>query len=385
MQRSLAQVVGLLMANPAEAPRKLKSFIKSRVIKPLCLRLPTGLAPSPLAVGLHLTLRCNLRCKQCISLAPRFERQDELTAEQWKLILDKLRPVNPSIYLTGGEPLIVSGVEELIRYAGSLGLSLHLQTNGVFLNRVAQLLVETGTNQVTVSIDGPPEIHDRIRGMPGAGQKSLDNIRELIAIRQRSQSKRPFVDINCCLMADNIASLPEMVDLALDLGIDFLNFQHLIFLPKELQQQHNIIWSQEFIEKNGFDVVPPCLPDSDMFENEITREMLSDILFPALEKARQKARGRLGLSVSPMMPDTSFKHYYHNLAHPFPKTCGYLWEFMRVMPNGRVESCFHVDMGDLSSQPLGDIWNGPSFKRFRLLFKKGLWPGCARCCARSYR
>jgi len=64
----------------------------------------------------------------------------------------------------------------------------HFPTNGWFTRRVVEACERVRTLRpsldliVTVSIDGPEEVHDRVRGMPGSFSRALDTYRALSAL-----------------------------------------------------------------------------------------------------------------------------------------------------------------------------------------------------------
>jgi len=64
---------------------------------------------------------------------------------------------------------------------------VHLQTNATLLASLADRLVELGVEFVTVSLDGPPEVHDYIRGLEGAFAQSAAGLQALVAARRKAR------------------------------------------------------------------------------------------------------------------------------------------------------------------------------------------------------
>lgn len=107
---------------------------------------------------ISVTDRCNLRCRYCmpfegIRLKPRdeiltFDEIETLARIFVDLGIKKIR-------ITGGEPLVRTGVEELCaRLAKISGLeTLALSTNGVFLEKKASRLRRAGVSQLNISLD----------------------------------------------------------------------------------------------------------------------------------------------------------------------------------------------------------------------------------------
>jgi cyclic pyranopterin phosphate synthase len=111
---------------------------------------------------ISVTDRCNFRCTYCM---PKeiFNRDYEFLAREQLLSFEEItRLVHlfvglgvKKVRLTGGEPLLRKGIEELVgQLAGVQGVDdLTLTTNGSLLARKAAALKEAGLGRVTVSLD----------------------------------------------------------------------------------------------------------------------------------------------------------------------------------------------------------------------------------------
>jgi MoaA/NifB/PqqE/SkfB family radical SAM enzyme len=104
----------------------------------------------------------------------------------WIGLLDQVAAFRPRLYLTGGEPTLYPHFAELLTEAKRRGFVVHLQTNGTLLDRVADSLVAQNVEMVTVSMDGPLEVHDAIRGQEGAFRKTCAGIKVLSMGRSKS-------------------------------------------------------------------------------------------------------------------------------------------------------------------------------------------------------
>jgi cyclic pyranopterin phosphate synthase len=139
-------------------------------------------------VRLSVTDRCDLRCRYCMSERMTFlPKRDILTFEELAALADIFiaRGVN-RIRLTGGEPLVRRGVEDLIAALGErLGRGLNeltLTTNGTQLDRFAPLLAAAGVRRVNVSLDSLDPA--RFRHITRRGD--LDQVLSGIAAAQRA-------------------------------------------------------------------------------------------------------------------------------------------------------------------------------------------------------
>jgi cyclic pyranopterin phosphate synthase len=110
---------------------------------------------------ISVTDRCNFRCVYCMPKEVfgrdyRFlDRRELLTFEEIeRLACSFVRHGVRKIRLTGGEPLLRRGLEQLIeRLAQFDALDLTLTTNGALLADKAELLAAAGLSRVTVSLD----------------------------------------------------------------------------------------------------------------------------------------------------------------------------------------------------------------------------------------
>ena len=116
---------------------------------------------------ISVTDRCNLRCPYCM---PRevfdaghthLAHADILTFEEIERLARLfIRLGVRKIRLTGGEPLLRRGIEQLVEKLSRLqttegqALEIALTTNAVLLARKARALKEAGLSRVTVSLDG---------------------------------------------------------------------------------------------------------------------------------------------------------------------------------------------------------------------------------------
>ncbi|MBM4283730.1 MAG: radical SAM protein [Deltaproteobacteria bacterium] len=194
---------GLARQDPAVIPSFFRYEFRRRWGGAQDRRLTAGGgAVLPALISLNPTRRCNLRCRMCFQYRRESEIPDTLAwyhADQelplsawvnlldevaawrlrqsgphgpplppWSRLLDRLATWRPVVYVTGGEPLLYPQVVELLAAARSRRLLVHLQTNGTLLAGAAPDLASLGLQMVSVSLDGPPEVHDRIRGVPGS-------------------------------------------------------------------------------------------------------------------------------------------------------------------------------------------------------------------------
>ncbi len=107
---------------------------------------------------ISVTDRCNLRCYYCVpeERIKLQDRKDLLTYEEITEVAREAVALGfKKIRLTGGEPLLRSGIVNLVRMLGRLeGIEeLCMTTNGVLLEELAAPLKEAGLHRLNISLD----------------------------------------------------------------------------------------------------------------------------------------------------------------------------------------------------------------------------------------
>ena len=179
----------------------------------------------------HITRKCNLRCSHCyqddgdgaeeMSLSEMADVVDEVTGtvRQWATEYDM--PMRAAFSVTGGEPFLRDGIFTLIERMATSGSDVYVLTNGTLINiETVARLAELGVKGVQVSVEGPHETHDSIRG-DGSYERALEGAR-LLAEAGLS------VTLNSTLSAANSATFKEMFEIARGCGADKLGFARLV-------------------------------------------------------------------------------------------------------------------------------------------------------------
>jgi MoaA/NifB/PqqE/SkfB family radical SAM enzyme/phosphoglycolate phosphatase-like HAD superfamily hydrolase len=113
----------------------------------------------PPVVNFHVTSRCNLRCPHCCG--PNLNSIKKSSLNQIRATLQALR--NQGVYnigFTGGEPLVLDQIEQVVRYAKEIQFKVTLYTNGLALLKFLPLIRDS-IDLVSISLDGPESINDR--------------------------------------------------------------------------------------------------------------------------------------------------------------------------------------------------------------------------------
>ena len=106
---------------------------------------------------LSVTDLCNLRCRYCMpDGVDKLEREDILTYEEFlRLAALFARCGVDTVRVTGGEPLVRKGVEQLVKGLKAIpGIrKVTMTTNAVLLKQQLPALLEAGLDSVNISLD----------------------------------------------------------------------------------------------------------------------------------------------------------------------------------------------------------------------------------------
>ena len=122
-------------------------------------------------------MNCNLRCKHCL-LGNKLESGESIKKEILLKILEEGHELGiKEVLLTGGEPLVYRDILEVIEIGTKLGYNIMVNTNGTLINEtMASRLAAAGVRKIQVSIEGPKELHEQIRGK-GTFDRAVNGIK----------------------------------------------------------------------------------------------------------------------------------------------------------------------------------------------------------------
>jgi pyrroloquinoline quinone biosynthesis protein E len=277
----------------------------------------------PYTLVAELTYRCPLRCAYC-SNPEEHGDQPELDSAQWQGVFAEAEALGVvQVHLTGGEPLLRRDLEALVTKARALGLYTNLITSAVPLTRERLVALKAaGLDNVQISIQGTAEAD----GLEIAGRAFLGH--KLQAARWVHELELPLT-INVVLHRRNIAQVPELIELALELGADRLELANTQYLGWALANRQALLPSLEQIER-------------------------------AREQARiARERHREQIEILFVLPD-----YQAGV----PRACMDGWgrRYMVIAPDGLVLPCHQaralpgLQFGRASAEPLAAIWRDSS-------------------------
>ncbi len=332
-------------------------------------RLPAG-------VVYEATMRCNLHCEFCY-VGTLLNIEGEWREE---LPMDVLRRAFPDqdglqVSLTGGEIFMrkdILGVMDVFRGKGYV--CGYLTTNGTIITderatALADLAAKGFLKHISVSIDGPGEMHDKARGVKGTFERTAAGLRRLQAAA--SARHAPLrVSVNTTVAHETLDALTDMVDVASDLGVDAIGLNHLMFsTPEEVEETVRLIGTGDTSVISTFVTSDPGL-DPVRVGRQVDR---------LAERCRERG---IRFDMRPKVKAGLVEPYY-TPGTALEGRCLYPFLHARVSFSGKVYFCpfIRIEVGDLATQSLEEVWTGEPYVALRRrLVENGIFPVCRRCC-----
>lgn len=387
----------------------------------------------PSKLFLEVTTRCNLRCKMCVKQSCD---NGIASGDMSDATFEKLKPAIPcfdEVIISGiGEPLLhhrleafICDIKEALPSSGLIGL----QTNGTMLNRRRiESLLSADLDTICISVDAvTSDLLTTIRA--GA---HLDQLERALALlnqtETRSSCSTPSVGIQFVVMQDNLRHLPQVLQWAGRLGVDFAIVSHL--LPFDQASSQKVVYphvsdaSMAHFQKwrkniSGSGLRIEDYPEAsmkyyknrtadenrliamvdamkaeglckDIFLNMSRLMAPNDIWSSQVEEVFEKASAiaqssGMDLILPAMQPahsrqcsfieeDTVFVDW-----QGYVSPCHFTWHRFACYPDGRRKFVQPLFFGHLDSMPLIDIWNGEAFRSFRKSVLQYDFPYCGDC------
>ena len=313
----------------------------------------TAVRTRPRRIDFSVTERCNLRCAHCINDSPcRSAAGTARTLSEG--VLDRLRVdlrfADYFGFVHGGESLCAPIFFELltaIRAAkGRAPYVVHLLTNGMLLSApVAQRFAELGGSSISVSLDGASAaVNDGIR-RGGSFERVVAHLREVVRLR-RELALDLRLGISCVVMRRNLHELGAVVDLAAELGVDWLKLEELAAKSEVARAE-----------------LPPAQPAVQAVAEAMARgralglTMVDHFAPPAVWRCR--------LAANPAARQFLGADELANRSRIDP--CRAPWEHACIEPNGDVHLAdfWAPVVGNVLAAPLAAVWSCPAARAER--------------------
>ena len=316
-----------------------------------------------LLLGIHD--QCNCRCVMC----DIWNRKNGLALQASALERhrESIRILGVrQVVLSGGEPLMNRELKEICQFFQDLGVRITLLTTGRLLHQKAQT-VASWVDDVIISIDGPPPIHDQIRRVDGIFASIQQGI---VAVR----TYRTGMPISCRTTVQklNHAYLRSTVQAVKALQLDSISFLSADVSSEAFNRQGG--WTEQ--RQNEIMLTRDELR---VLENEIENLIAThqeDIRTGFIVENSAKLR-RLA---------DRFREYLYHLSPKSP-LCNAPWVSAVVDVDGSVRPCFfHPTVSNVNQLTLEEAVNSETALNFRNTLDVANNPTCQRCvCSLNYR
>ncbi len=301
--------------------------------------------------------RCNCRCIMC-DIWKVTEAREITAAELARHLADIEHLGVEWVVFSGGEPLMHSDLFRLSALLRARSIRTTLLSTGLLLERNAARIVED-MNEVIVSLDGPREVHDEIRRIPGAFDSLAKGVRAVHCIVPGFP-----VSARCTVQARNASLLRDTVRAAREVGL-----RSVSFLAADLSSSafnRPVEWPAE-----RQSALAPDLAELEREVESLIAEYPSDgFILEAPPKLRRIV--------------SHFRAHYGLEPHTAPR-CNAPWVSAVLESNGDVRPCFfHPVIGNTAGTTLFEVLNGPRAIAFRQSLRVEDNPTCRRCVCSLY-
>jgi len=314
---------------------------------------------------LHAHSSCNCRCIMCDIW--KTKESNSFSLARLRHLFHSIRELQVRwIVFTGGEPLMNPELPAFCSLLRSEEIRLTVLTTGLLLERQAQQVVDS-FDDIIVSLDGPPAIHDQVRQVQRAFHTMQTGI---TAIRQKRPDMR--ITARTTIQKANHRNLREVVSTAKALGLDGISFLAADLTSEAFNRATP--WPEDRQAQIGlsFEEVHALTAEVEALLAEFRVEIETGYISESAEKLRrivQHFRAHLGLE------------------QPRSPMCNAPWVSAVVETDGTVRPCFfHKPIGTLQTDNLTQVLNSEQALAFRDGLDIASNPVCNRCvCSLHYR
>lgn len=335
----------------------------------------------PKVISFTLTNHCNLRCHMCGQwgikgyMKKNSYHNPDLPVSLWEKTVNEIAKHNvQAVCIRGGEPFLYPEVIDLLTHIKSKNLHISIDTNGTLLKKYAEDIVKLKIDALNISIDGPSEIHNKVRGVKNCFQQIEESIKE--TKKYESQNNTKINKTVCFTISEpSYKGLDEMPDVTRQLGIENLCIVPYYYYHEETGE------SYEHIMKKYFTCQANSWQGFYRKESGININQFIQIFKRFKNNLRE-------INLIPFM-DYTEDNYIQWFKDDHTKVdtynCQNPWRLLDIQPNGDVNFCVDFPdyiIGNINEHSLSEIWNNDKSEKFRTYLKKQSLPICNRCGAK---
>jgi MoaA/NifB/PqqE/SkfB family radical SAM enzyme len=166
-------------------------------------------------VILFVTSRCNAKCETCFYWQ-ELNQPGDMTFKQIARVSATM-PAITDLWLSGGEPTLRRDLNEIINlFVRENGVRrVIIPTNAIIKSHVFEVVSRALRENpsidlyLNIALDGYGETHDRVRGVPGNWERTLDTIRALYPLKDEF-ADRFRLNVNTVVCAENYQEIEKL-------------------------------------------------------------------------------------------------------------------------------------------------------------------------------
>ena len=337
--------------------------------------------------------RCNSKCATCpLTFSPQ-EAARQLSLNEFKALVDQLPDLKRAVLQGIGEPLLNRDLAAMIAHLTQRDVYTVFNTNAALLTHRRQAeLIESGLDELHVSLDSStPETYLKVRGIP-AFDRVVANLVEMVHTRRDLRSATPRISIWMTALRENLRELPDIVDLAAQIGVDEVYVQRLVFWGEGLATSDQSIFSSAPAQVSSRRAAPPRVAVSaSAAQADPLHNFDPDALLAEAER-RAKRYGLAFRGADARPPRSGLLH------HPTEKepwrACSRPLRLAYITAQGTALPCCIAPFTDapFDSLRLGNylqdgvqaVWQGSAYQRFREQLYSSTPPASCRNCGLAW-
>ncbi|MFH1208621.1 MAG: radical SAM protein [Candidatus Omnitrophota bacterium] len=323
----------------------------------------------PISINLLLTRKCNYACRMCVSSKlekAHGEEKEDVDLPAIKEFIHAVRRHQPVFHIGGGEPFMRKDLLEIVSFIKQSGLKCLVTTNGFLMDEQALKGLKGLVDVLIISLYGPREIHDKVVGVEGAFDKTVDHLKFLV----KNKRKDMRVMVSCIAMPESLGSFQTFLAYLQSLGVDAVKIEHLNFLTSKEHAARTVSDS----EGNDFDLTPTIFIDDQSFQERFVQELV--------RLRKEILRFAIPVRIKPYLTDQQIQDWYLSLPQR-DHECRFITHSVFVNYNGDIIPCqflTHCVLGNIKKDSLEDVWHSELYQKLRRTIKKTHLKVCMRCC-----
>jgi Fe-coproporphyrin III synthase len=302
--------------------------------------------------------QCNCRCVMCDIW--RIREPQEISFADLERQLDSFRTLGVRwVVFSGGEPQMNSQLATMSRMLRAEGIRVTLLTAGLLLEAHAETIAAT-IDDVIVSLDGPPAVHNSVRRVTRAFERLASGVSALRQFRPDM-----VVQARCTVQKANHGYLRATVQCAKDIDLQSVSFLAADVTSTAFNRPQGWLPDQQDRVALNQKELSDLETEVEQLISDYHRDINSGFVVETPEKLRRIV--------------AHFRAHLGRTEHVAPR-CNAPWVSAVIEASGDVHPCFfHPALGNIHHQSLPEILNGTEALRFRTNLDIAANPICRRC------